>query len=85
LTSPPDRAVQQHADASGAGNVIVQAVGDGNTIVVGYPYLTLTRYLGRRIAPESAPPGGDADLLSPYAFSISLVGGSRCWPISKPG
>jgi tetratricopeptide (TPR) repeat protein len=65
---------RQHAEISGQGNVVVQIVGDGNSVVVGYAYLTLTRYLNRRIPPGQGDPGGEAALLSPYALSVPLVG-----------
>jgi hypothetical protein len=64
----------QHAETSGQGNVVVQIVGDGSSVVVGYAYLTLTRYLNRRVAPGQGDLGGEAALLSPYALSVPLVG-----------
>jgi hypothetical protein len=60
--------VGQHAEASGQGNVVVQIVGDGNSVVVGYAYLTLTRYLNRRVPAGQGDAGGEAALLSPYAL-----------------
>ena len=59
---------QQEARADGNDNIIIQIVGDGNTVVSGYPHLALTRY--------ATPPAIDSDLerLSPYSRSIPLVG-----------
>ncbi|MEN9374370.1 MAG: hypothetical protein RIR79_1922 [Pseudomonadota bacterium] len=59
---------QQEARADGNGNIIIQIVGDGNTVVSGYPDLALTRY--------ATPPAIESDLerLSPYSRSIPLVG-----------
>jgi tetratricopeptide (TPR) repeat protein len=65
----------QRAEVSGDRNVVVQIVGDGNTVVPGYAYLSLTRYLNRRVLPGQGEPLGEAAaLLSPYAFSVPLVG-----------
>jgi tetratricopeptide (TPR) repeat protein len=63
---------EQRADIEGSGNVIVQILGNDNRVDLGRPYLRLTRYLTRRERVES-----DADLLSPYARAISLVGRER--------
>ncbi len=59
----------QRADVHGRDNVVIQIEGDGNTVLVHLPHLTLTRYLARR-----APPVSDIGLLSPYALSIPMVG-----------
>ncbi len=65
----------QTAEVAGDRNVIVQIRGNGNTVVPGYAYLTLTRYLGRRVVPQGGEALGEAAaLLSPYAFSVPLVG-----------
>jgi hypothetical protein len=61
--------VTQHAEVDGQNNIIVQVVGDGNTIMPRYAHLTLTRYLTRRHRLTS-----EADLLSPYTMSIPMVG-----------
>ena len=65
---------RQHAETSGQGNVVVQIVGDGNSVVVGYAYLTLTRFLNRRVARGQEQPRSEAAILSPYALSVPLVG-----------
>ncbi len=65
----------QRVEVSGERNVVVQILGDGNTVVAGYAYLTLTRYVGQRVLPGQGESLGDAAaLLSPYAFSVPLVG-----------
>ncbi|WP_156901611.1 SAV_2336 N-terminal domain-related protein [Azohydromonas australica] len=58
------------AVTSSTGNVVVQIVGDGNSIVSGDPYISLTRYLGRQQIHR------DLDRLSPYTRSTPLVGRS---------
>jgi hypothetical protein len=64
--------VAQRANIDGANNIIVQIEGDRNTVNLrGFAHLTLTRYLTRRHI------DGDADLLSPYARSIPLIGRER--------
>jgi hypothetical protein len=67
---------EQRAEASGTGNVVVQIAGDGNTVIAGSAHLTLTRYLNRRVAAALGETGrGEAaELLSPYALSVPLVG-----------
>jgi tetratricopeptide (TPR) repeat protein len=60
--------MDQRAHAEGRNNVIVQIVGDGNTVVSGYPHLTLTRYLTRRRV------SSEIELLSPYAMAVPMVG-----------
>jgi len=67
----PRRPTGQEAQINGRNNIIVQIVGDGNTVVSGYAHLTLTRYLTRRRIE------GDTDLLSPYTRSIPLIGRER--------
>jgi len=62
------RPAEQRADIDGSGNVIVQILGNDNRIDLGRAYLRLTRYLMRRRVDT------EADLLSPYARSIPLVG-----------
>jgi tetratricopeptide (TPR) repeat protein len=59
----------QYANVAGQHNIIVQVVGDGNTIVPNHAHLTLTRYLTRRGRTKS-----EADLLSPYAMAIPMLG-----------
>jgi tetratricopeptide (TPR) repeat protein len=59
----------QYANVPGQHNIIVQVVGDGNTIVPNHAHLTLTRYLTRRGQTKS-----EADLLSPYAMAIPMMG-----------
>jgi hypothetical protein len=59
----------QYANVAGQHNIIVQVVGDGNTIVPNYAHLTLTRYLTRRGRTKS-----EADILSPYAMAIPMLG-----------
>jgi tetratricopeptide (TPR) repeat protein len=74
----------QRAEVSGAGNVVVQVVGNGNTVHPRYAHLSLTRYLTRRL-PAAAGASGDAALLSPYALSVPLLGREEvladlwCW------
>ncbi|MEO6195441.1 MAG: tetratricopeptide repeat protein [Thermoanaerobaculia bacterium] len=63
---------QQHAQVSGVGHVVVQIVGDGNTVLADTPHLLLTRYLNRRLA--EGENRGDAALLSPYSLAVPLVG-----------
>jgi hypothetical protein len=58
LTAGGTGGARQHAEISGQGNVVVQIVGDGNSVVVGYAYLTVTRYLNRRVAAGQGDPGG---------------------------
>ncbi|REE17126.1 anaphase-promoting complex subunit 5 [Paraburkholderia sp. BL27I4N3] len=61
--------MQQEASIAGAGNTVVQIVGDGNTVTTGHPpHLTLTRYVARRQIRQ------DLDRLSPYARSTPLLG-----------
>jgi hypothetical protein len=63
--------VEQRGQVDGRNNVVVQIIGDGNSVVVGHAHLTPTRYLTRRRI-ES-----DIDLLSPYTRSIPLLGRAR--------
>jgi tetratricopeptide (TPR) repeat protein len=63
----------QHAEILGRNNVIVQIQGDGNTVTVGLPHLTLTRYLNRRRGGDG-PSGEAAEILSPYALAIPFIG-----------
>ncbi|SPB18555.1 hypothetical protein NOV72_05755 [Caballeronia novacaledonica] len=58
----------QDASIVGAGNSVVQIVGDGNTVTAGCPHLTLTRYVARRQIRQ------DLDRLSPYTRSTPLLG-----------
>jgi tetratricopeptide (TPR) repeat protein len=60
--------LHQNVSAAGVGNTVIQIVGDGNSVVSGHPYLTLTRYVGRRQIHQ------DLDRLSPYARSTTLLG-----------
>jgi hypothetical protein len=67
-----ERRAEQRADIDGSGNVIVQILGNDNRLDLPRPHLRLTRYLTRRERVET-----EADLLSPYARSIPLVGRKR--------
>src|SRR5262249_873210 len=58
----------------GDGDVVVQIIGDDSTVVVGHAQLHLTRYLGRRLAGRPTEARSEAELLSPYALSVPLVG-----------
>ncbi len=60
--------MQQAASIAGTGNTIVQIVGDSNSVTVDPPYLTLTRFVGRRHIHQ------DLDRLSPYTRSTPLLG-----------
>ena len=62
----------QTSEIVGAGNVVVQVAGDGNTIAVGYPYLRLTLYANRRL--ETLPDPTETDLLRPYSCSVDVLG-----------
>ena len=66
---------RQHAQVSGVGHVVVQIVGDGNTVRADTPHLLLTRYLNRRLAEDEDR--GEAALLSPYSLAVPLVGRER--------
>ncbi len=68
--APPG--ARQEASVSGEGHVVIQIIGDGNTVVAGHPHLRLTRYLNRRLA--EGEDRGEASLLSPYSLSVPLVG-----------
>ena len=60
---------QQTADVgSGSGNVIIQIVGNGNTVVLGHGWLQLTRHT------KSLQPGSQLQQLIPYNRSTTLVG-----------
>ncbi|MFL6262871.1 MAG: tetratricopeptide repeat protein, partial [Thermoanaerobaculia bacterium] len=72
LPSADPPGARQEAWVSGEGHVVVQIVGDGNTVVAGHPHLRLTRYLNRRLA--EGEDRGEASLLSPYSLSVPLVG-----------
>jgi tetratricopeptide (TPR) repeat protein len=68
----------QRNSVTGSGNVVVQVVGDGNTIVAGAAYLTLTRYLGRRRSAGAAYSVAEPlDLLQPYGLAVPWVGRER--------
>lgn len=73
MSREPVPSAAQHAEVFGRGNVIVQIQGDGNTVVPGLAHLTLTRYLNRRRGGEG-PSGEAAEILSPYALAIPLIG-----------
>ncbi|WP_321917451.1 MULTISPECIES: tetratricopeptide repeat protein [Paraburkholderia] len=53
---------------AGTGNTFVQITGNGNTVVAGHAYLTLTRFVARRQIRQ------DLDRLSPYTLSTPLLG-----------
>ena len=60
----------QKVRIDGDGNITVQAVGDGISIAVGLPHLTLIPPRNR--LPRRSP--GPVDLLNPYHRAIALVG-----------
>ncbi len=61
--------MSQTVENSGNNNIIVQIEGASNQVNIrGLPHLTLTRYLTRRQVET------EADVLSPYSFSIPMVG-----------
>lgn len=61
--------MSQTVGNSGNSNIVVQIEGDRNQVnLKGLPHLTLTRYLIRRRVDN------EADILSPYSFSIPMVG-----------
>ena len=64
----PDQAVQ-FAELRRFANVVVQAAGDGHTLVRDQPHLTLARWHGRR-----RPVRSDLDLLNPFSRAIPLIG-----------
>ena len=59
----------QTATVPGEGNVVIQIVGDGNTVVDNRPYLRLTRYQVRHRRQKT-----ETDLLTPYTMNIPMVG-----------
>lgn len=72
MSSEPVPPTAQNAEVFGRNNVVVQIQGDGNTVVLGLPQLTLTRYLNRRRG--GGPSGEAAEILSPYALAIPFIG-----------
>ncbi|MDA1100744.1 MAG: hypothetical protein O2967_17370 [Proteobacteria bacterium] len=62
----------QASELEGDGNVVVQVSGDGNSVVVGYSYLRLTRFLNRRFS--ALPDPTETDLLQAHSRSIALLG-----------
>src|SRR5690242_4207767 len=66
--------VSQSASTAGAGNVIVQIVGDGSRVEPQVPHLELTRYAQRRVVRELDGYPLAADLVSAYSESIELRG-----------
>jgi hypothetical protein len=58
----------QTANVDGRNNIIVQIVGDGNTVVPSYAHLTLLRYLTRRQMVK------EVYFLSPYTKTTQLIG-----------
>ncbi len=69
----------QSASVSGADNVNVQIQGDNNVVHLGRSRLDLTLYRGRRRAVSSpaVEAGEAAEILSPYAMAVPLVGRER--------
>lgn len=61
----------QSAHADGSGNIIVQAAGNGISISLGQPHLTLVPPRDRRPRKDRLT---ELDLLNPYLRSIPLVG-----------
>jgi hypothetical protein len=61
----------QSAQADGRNNIIVQVVGDGNTVEFGHAYLTLIRYLKHRTITSDTHEIGR---LNPYAKALPLIG-----------
>jgi tetratricopeptide (TPR) repeat protein len=59
----------QTATVPGERNVVIQIVGDGNTVMEGRPHLRLTRYPVRRQRQKT-----ETDLLTPYTLSIPMLG-----------
>ena len=61
--------MSQKAKVEGSNNIVVQIEGDRNQVnIKGLAHLTLTRYLTRRSTEN------DADILTPYSFSIPMIG-----------
>jgi hypothetical protein len=65
------RDVNQKGEIGGQGNVCVQIVGDGNTVDLGMPRLTLTSGKQRIRRPELL---SEVELLNVYRESIPVVG-----------
>ncbi len=73
--------VRQSSRLQFANHVNVQILGDNNVVLIGRSRLDLTLYRGRRGAAFSSPgeAGEAAEVLSPYAMAVPLVGREREW------
>lgn len=73
------RRIAQRSYIDGGANVVVQVIGDGNTVVAGAAYLTLTRYTGRRQRKGLPSSGAESllELLQPYGLAVPFIGRER--------
>ncbi|HEX5717153.1 MAG TPA: tetratricopeptide repeat protein [Thermoanaerobaculia bacterium] len=81
MPSDPDAPSRsQSANLSGVAHTNVQIQGDNNVVHIGRSRLDLTLYRGRRRGAVSSPTieaGEAAEILSPYAMAVPLVGRER--------